>query len=414
VKILALADAGCTTGFGVVTHHLLERLVRDYGHEAHVLAVNFRGDAFPSTIDPGHETNLRLYLPTQKDQRDLRGLTRIVEMIERVEPDVVWTLNDPEVVLALLFGNAADRDKVLLQEKILAYLPCDGTNLPRLWTDDLPRYVGVVAMSRHGQRAYDAPLVYHGVDPAQWWPVSDRRPITMSSGQVLRTKADAKRQFGLDGDAFVVGRVDANTARKDYAALWKALVPVMKRHADVVAIWQCQSQPEGAAGGVNLVNLLSREPDLATGRFFYPKYHSSFIGWPQQDLNALVNAFDVVASPSHGEGFGLGLAEAAACGVPIIALNVSAIPEVVGPGGILLEPAGTTTTPSGEDQWLPDVPAFTDALETLYAARGARRKLGERGRAHVTASFSWDTAAGLMDGHIRRIAATERLAAVGE
>jgi glycosyltransferase involved in cell wall biosynthesis len=404
VRILYLGDAAATTGFGVVAHNILERLIRDYGHEVHALAVNYRGDAYPSILDPSVETPIRLYLPSQRDARDIRGLTRIVELISRLEPDVVFTLNDPEVVLSLLFGNQADPQGVLRQQKILAYIPCDGTNLPTIWTNDLPQYAKIVTMSRHGQRHYPgAPLVYHGVDTDKWWPVSEKRPITTSDGAVIRSKADAKRRFGLTPDQFVVGRVDVNSARKDYPSLWKALVLVMKRHPDVVAVLHCQVRPLGDAGGVNIPNLMSRELSLADGRFFYPAAHSSFTGWPQQDMNALLAAFDIFVSTSHGEGFGLTLAEAAACGIPVVAQNVSAIPEVVGPGGILLEPAGTTTTPSGEDQWLPDVPAFTEAVQRLYGGRGARRQLGAAGRAHVEANFNWDTAARLMAGHLQSL-----------
>ncbi len=322
----------------------------------------------------------------------------IASLIQSVEPDVVYTLNDPEVVLSFLFGNMFDPQGLLRQQKILAYLPCDGTNLPMLWTEELPKHVKAMTMSRHGQRQYhDAPLVYHAVSD-QWWPVSER-PIKLASGHVLRSKADAKREFGLDPKQFVVGRVDTNTARKDYPALWKALVPVMKRHDDVVAVWHTNPRPLGDAGGVNMPNLFSREPSLAEGRFFMPQGAGA---WPQENLNALVNAFDIFVSTSHGEGFGLTNAEALACGVPVIAQNISATPEVVGPGGILVEPAGLTTTPSGEDQWSVDVPAFTEAIESLYLARGARRKLGDAGLKHVS-KFSWDTAAALMDRHLRAL-----------
>jgi glycosyltransferase involved in cell wall biosynthesis len=95
---------------------------------------------------------------------------------------------------------------------------------------------------------------------------------------------------------------------------------------------------------------------------------------------------------------------------------VSAIPEVVGPGGILLGPAGLNTVPSGEDQWLPDVDAFTGALEKLYAGRGMRRDLGRAGHEHVTKTFNWDAATASFDEYIKALAALpkgEQKVAVG-
>jgi glycosyltransferase involved in cell wall biosynthesis len=120
-------------------------------------------------------------------------------------------------------------------------------------------------------------------------------------------------------------------------------------------------------------------------------------------MNVLMSAFDIFVSTSRGEGFGLTLAEAAASGCPIVAQNVSAIPEVVGPGGILLEPKDTFTVPSGEDVWLPDIPAFTDAIERLYHSKGLRRDLGTAGVEHVRKSFSWDAAARAFDKYITEL-----------
>jgi glycosyltransferase involved in cell wall biosynthesis len=405
-KVLWLSDAGCHTGFGRVTHSIGERLVRDYGHEVHVLAVNHRGDSFPGMLDPTLPTPLRLYRPDMVIAADIFGMSRIVEMLGKVEPDVVVILNDPALALGMLFENQYDKDKWLLQYRpILYYVPVDGTNHPPRWADVLSKVTNVVAMSKWGQTVFQpSQLVYHGVDTDQFWPVSEKRPITTSSGIVCKTKKDCKRAFrGFDPDGFLIGRVDSNSGRKDYPALWKALVPAMKRHRDIQVHMHCTSSK--AAHGVNLPVLFTREPEVDSSRFSLPDLHNTYIGWDQQDMNALYNAFDLFVSTSRGEGFGLTLAEAAACGVPIIAQNVSAIPEVVGPGGILLEPKGLITVPQGQDVWLPDVEAFTDAIERLYSSRGARRDLGMAGAEHVRTSFSWDAAAASFHEYIEALAA---------
>ena len=150
--------------------------------------------------------------------------------------------------------------------------------------------------------------------------------------------------------------------------------------------------------------LLTREPDVHD-RFTLPGLHNSFVGWPEHDLVAMYNAADLFVTTSRGEGFGLTIAEALACGVPVIAQNVSAIPEVVGPGGILLEPKLPITVPNGSDLWMADIEAFTDAIEQAYKSKGLRRDLGEAGREHVTANFSWDIAAERFDKFIRALAA---------
>jgi len=59
---------------------------------------------------------------------------------------------------------------------------------------------------------------------------------------------------------------------------------------------------------------------------------------PDEDLVCLYNAAKLFVYPSLYEGFGLPLVEAMACGTPVIASNVSSIPEVVGDAGILFDP----------------------------------------------------------------------------
>jgi glycosyltransferase involved in cell wall biosynthesis len=80
-----------------------------------------------------------------------------------------------------------------------------------------------------------------------------------------------------------------------------------------------------------------------------------------------------------------------------------------------LEPQRLITVPSGEDNWLADIDAFSDALEHLYDSRGARRDLGEAGLEHVRKSFSWDAAASRFDESIEALvsgteASEERIA----
>jgi glycosyltransferase involved in cell wall biosynthesis len=59
---------------------------------------------------------------------------------------------------------------------------------------------------------------------------------------------------------------------------------------------------------------------------------------PDEHLVWLYNAAEIFLYPSFYEGFGLPPLEAMACGVPVIASNGGALPEVVGSGGVLLPP----------------------------------------------------------------------------
>src|ERR671936_1956017 len=58
----------------------------------------------------------------------------------------------------------------------------------------------------------------------------------------------------------------------------------------------------------------------------------------EQDKAPLYSAATVYTFPSLYEGFGMTVLEAMACGTPVVTSNTSALPEVVGDAGVLVDP----------------------------------------------------------------------------
>lgn len=98
------------------------------------------------------------------------------------------------------------------------------------------------------------------------------------------------------------------------------------------------------------------------------------------DPKSLLQASDVFVLASVGEAFGLVLAEAMACGVPIVGSRHGSLPEVVveGKTGLLVTPL--------------DAKAFADAIEILSHDADLRRRMGLQGVAHVRKNFTVEQA----------------------
>ncbi len=86
--------------------------------------------------------------------------------------------------------------------------------------------------------------------------------------------------------------------------------------------------------------------------------------------------------PSFFEGFGFPASEAMACGLPVIANAVGALPEVIGSNG----EAGRLVPPR-------DPRALAAAISDVLADPARARRLGENARARVLRLFRWDVAA---------------------
>lgn len=93
-----------------------------------------------------------------------------------------------------------------------------------------------------------------------------------------------------------------------------------------------------------------------------------------EDKAALISGARVFAYVSLYEGFGFPALEAQACAVPLLASNTSSLPEVVGNGGLLVNPL--------------DEDALAHALLQLLTDNKRRQHLIIKGQANLS-RFSW-------------------------
>lgn len=280
---------------------------------------------------------------------------------------------------------------------LLHYVPIEGIGSPPRWREVFERVVPV-AMSEFGADEIERitgtrpPVIYHGVDTDDFYPVSAARPIVLGGADgsltILRSKADCKRALGWNPDELHLFRADRHMPRKRYASLLRSVAPVLAAHADVRLIWHCRTVDQGG----DLLDERSKYPAAIGARMQSTGFHDRFGGVERKILNVLYNAADLYVTTS-AEGFGLCIAEALAAGTPAIGPAYSAVPEVIGPAGAVVPVAGLVDTIYGCFWCAIDEPALTEAIEFLVTHKARRLELGRLGPAHVGANFSWQRAA---------------------
>lgn len=104
-----------------------------------------------------------------------------------------------------------------------------------------------------------------------------------------------------------------------------------------------------------------------------------YLGYvPYEDMPFIYNISSLLVYPSLYEGFGLPPLEAMACGVPVIASNVSSMPEVLEDSALLVNPY--------------DPYEIADSIENVIQNKSLRDSFIQRGLKKVK-SYSWEDTA---------------------
>jgi glycosyltransferase involved in cell wall biosynthesis len=228
-----------------------------------------------------------------------------------------------------------------------------------------------IAMSRFGERMLgrlDPLYVPHGIDTETYKPLDMRQ----ARGQAF------------PDDAFVIGMVAANKgrpSRKGFAQAFQAFARFAEKHSNAFLYLHTMLDPE-MAGGENIPSLL-RSLNIPQDRVrIADQYAMLYQPYSHEDMSKLYSALDVLLNPAMGEGFGIPVLEAQACGTPVIVTDFSAMPEVGAAGWHVKH----VPYWSGLSSWqaVPDVDDIVSALEECYGLPdGQKAKLGNAARRHA-------------------------------
>ena len=253
----------------------------------------------------------------------------------------------------------------------------------------------IIAISRFGQmelKRVDINSFYipHGINASIYQPYPEKR--------------EGYRKFWyLDPDTYVIGVVAMNRSRKLISRMlrgykrFRELNPDVKSQmllwTDIMPIEPLEEYKMGVSDvGVNLLpeilqlglneHVVWPHGDLI--RHGIPEWSGEEGKW---DMVKLYNCMDVLLHCTGGEGFGLPLAEAQGCGIPVITTDYAAAPEQVGAGLVVPYSDYVILNTPGTRYALSDTEKMAEALTKIYNTD--RERLAKKARAFAL-RYDWN------------------------
>jgi glycosyltransferase involved in cell wall biosynthesis len=206
-------------------------------------------------------------------------------------------------------------------------------------------------------------------------------------------RAEARSKIVNDGglsDRFLAVMVAANsstvpTSRKAFDQVLQGWKLFLDRH-DPDALLYLHTWPGPEQGGFHLERMVEAMGLIGSVRF--PDACEYLLGQPDATMARIYAAADVAVQTTSGEGFGLPILEAQACGIPVLTTAYSSMPELTA-HGLQIPGCARMWAPAPMEGWvvLPDPDRICDGLATV---RDGRLTTSAEDGLRLAASLSWD------------------------
>ena len=386
------------TGFARVMEGVFTPLAAAY--EIHQLATNYRGDP--------HAYAWKLY-PAETGG-DRWGTGRLLPLIEKIKPRLVFILNDIWVQHAYLNELRKMKDA----PPVVLYCPVDGGPIDAEGIEPLAGVRRCVAYTEFGrgvieaavaaQRAkdpsFDFPaveIIPHGVDTETFRPLE---------GEGVSQRLHARRLLFPDltdlEERFIVLNANRNQPRKRIDTTIRGFALFAEGKPPGVNLFLHMGVEDV---GWNVVQLARRYG--VEDRVLMSSLNKVMQTVSTRQLNLVYNACDVGLNTSSAEGWGLPSFEHAATRAAQVVPRHSACAELWEGSGLLVEPALKIINEKIlTEGWLVAPEGVAEALEKLYADRELLAEMSERAYRNATrAEYRWGNIAARWDALFREVLA---------
>lgn len=322
-KMLAWSDSPlAATGFGTVSKYVLSSLMKTGDFDIHQLAINHSGDFHDTSTIPWQIQPARLM-----DPRDPHGMKMFLKAVAKGEYDIVWILNDLYVThevadeLAKIKGSLRSSGKKV--PKIIYYYPVDCKVIPEaskmLNVADVP-----VCYTNHGRIEtltvkpeinIKLKQIPHGINTSSYFPA---QPAQINTWR--------QQYFKISDETFLIINVNRNSSRKQLVYCMQAFKEFKKQVPNSMLYLHTMVRDQGG-------DLFRAVKDLGLNTktdIVFPGDYSPQKSTPEEMMNRIYNCADMFMSTHLGEGWGLTIGEAMACGLPVLVPNNTCMPQLVG------------------------------------------------------------------------------------
>lgn len=246
---------------------------------------------------------------------------------------------------------------------------------------------------------------------------------------IIKNKKDHKKNWGIPEDSFIIGTVMRNQKRKLYPDLiesfrmflnevppyiaeksylylhtsypdWWDIPSLIIEHEvshRIIITYKCRACKNVFASFFQ--DARNSCPRCYQQEAFLPNTH---MGIERNELASIINLFDVYVQYSNSEGFGMPQVEASSCGVPVFAIDYSAMSDVVrkirGYPIKYLKLAKEADT--GCNRAIPDNVDFVNQLvKFAQLPETWRNKKGFEARKATELHYDWDKTSKIWEKH---------------
>lgn len=232
-----------------------------------------------------------------------------------------------EMLISLMDTWVMNPEEYPLTMCWVPWYPVDHDPMPQIVRSKISQAFRRISISKFGaektrEAGLDCYYIPHGVDTNIFKPGD---------------KNEARERLGWPKDKYIVLTVamnKGNPSRKNFCEMAQAFADFKKIHTDAVYYLQT-ARGEGANDMINIPELM-RNLGLIEGQDWLTcNPYQQLVGFPPQYMVDLYRAADVMMLVSAGEGFGIPILEAQACGCPVITSGWTANQELCFAGHLI-------------------------------------------------------------------------------